>query len=187
MTVSAAAAYIGFVRLDDDMTDLRRSAVGTAYNLSVQNKPAADTGSERNHQNAVKSSSAAVYRFSERGNIRIVSDIDRDADQLLHGFLCVDRSPSEIDATEHGAVRKNRSGNAHADSGNVRLHYTLFRGLTKDCRRNIRQNVLSVIGAVRRDLPFVNETSVLLKQSALYGRAADIDAENVFHGFLRLL
>ena len=134
---SAASADVGFLGLHDDVSDFGRCAVRTAYNLSAKDKPAADAGAERNHQNAVKTASAAEISLAERGHVRVVTRIYRTSGHRFHPVFHFNDTPAEVRAAVHRTVRKNRPGDTHADAENVFFLNLLFFRLRKNRLRDV--------------------------------------------------
>lgn len=185
--LSAAAGGLLHV-LYLDVSDLAARTVNTGNQLAIDDDSAAHAGPKRHKHHVFMAFSAAGAHFAQRRRIGVVDDLYRQLAQLGKLLRHVKAAPLiEVDARLYIAVVEYRARDAHSDALHIPGADILFRQLTEQRQRNIRQQIRAAIFCPCGNFPFFHQCSAALEQAQLDGRPAEVHAKRVWLHFAHLL
>ena len=169
------------------MTNLSACTVSTANNLSINDNSTANSSSKSYKNYILRTCSCTFPCFSQSCYISIISSFRCKACQLCQ-FLCnCLKSPIKIYCTRHFASFINRTRNTNAYTVNVFFFHLALCDLIQNSLRNIRNDRFTVILFAGRNLPFLNQNSVCLKESTFYRCTANINSKTILsHDILQI-
>ncbi len=179
MTVLAARAKPAVFHLDDHMTALGAVAVLALNDMTVDDDPAADSGSEREHDLATVPLARADPEFAVRCGIGIVLKRDRLLERV--GQCLADRKMCPAGqirrVEEHTGVQIHRSGRAEPDRGDpVPVQSGLADGLVRRFGKTMETRPGALLGmgfdAHRRHGP-----AFVVDHPTLDVRPAEVDSD----------
>ena len=161
------------------MTDFAAGTVRALDDLAVNDNATADSGSKRDHDDGIHAFSAALPLFAERSDIGVISRTNLHVKKIAELIFDVFLSPVQIYRYRDHAPH-DRSWNADAHSDDIIFSDLFDRHFGHDRCRNVGEDIFSAVFSACRDLPLVDQSSALLKESALHSCSADIDSKTVF-------
>ena len=151
------------------MTNFSCRTVASGQDLAVQDDSSAYSGTQSNHNNAVKSSATSAPLLSESRYVCIIAHFDLFYTcQLTKLIRYGENAPSQICTFQHTSILCNRSRHTHANTNNITFINGLFFIFVSNRLRNIRQDQLAVIFLTCHDLPFLQHIAFLIKKPHFY-------------------
>src|SRR4051794_5346431 len=95
---------------EDHVAELGARAGGPAVHLPVEDQPAADAGSERQHHEVIRAAAGAEAPFGLRRGVRVVVDRYGQAEPVAH-------SPAQVELAERDVDRGDGDARALVDRG----------------------------------------------------------------------
>ena len=178
--VLSAVALLLLVCIHCNMTNLTTGSVESGYDFSVDNNAAADSGSQRYHDDISAAFCRTLPHLAECRHVCIISCLHLQSGQISKFFFYIYNTPADVHAAVYHTVIFYRSRHTDTDSLHIVPGNSLFRQLSINRLRHIRQNRCSAVILVRLDLPFVNEPSIRLKKSDLAGRSPYVNSKCIF-------
>jgi hypothetical protein len=100
---------------DDHVPELGCCTRGTAVELAVENEAAADSDADGDHREVAADDRFAVGGFSQRGAVRVVLDVDRQADPLAQDLAQRQVEERDVEAVADASGRE-LDDRRHADA-----------------------------------------------------------------------
>ena len=175
--IFAAVAGVRAIGQHRNMSDFSCAAQNAGNNFAILNDTAADTGSQRQQNQALIAAACTLPLFAQCRNVCVIGGIYRqicEGSQLLGN---IHNSPAQIDTAIDRAILQNRTRHADANTGNICMLDLMLLLCSLNCSGNITQNIDTTVFRSGFDFPFVQPAGGLVIQAKLYRCAAHINAK----------
>ena len=162
------------------MTYLTGSSILTGKDFAIHNNSTTYTCSKRNHNDIVKTASAATPLLTKSCNICIITNLNfLNSGKFTHLICNRENPPAEICTLKNSSVLCYRPRNTHANTENIVCLNRFLCILFLNRLHNVRKNIFSIIFFSGNNFPLFKHIALFVKKSHLDRSSTYINSINI--------